>query len=229
MLLMKQTIIMLVVAVFLLRPLRAGETSGPTHRVSFSGEVAKLMRECGVRITSSLSRKKPAFVGKVSEFPVELPAADFGAAFVDVTDSSGARVLSILLDRPLFRDDTDCNLCLDKPTCETSVRRSGTALWIHHWAWIAEKICYADMPYWDSHQKKLTRADAPFLEIRSAKNPTLLVTSGRMVNGCAGYGWLAFPKIPPEVKSGDTLTITVTHQTGDLWGPISTKTKYIVE
>ena len=127
MLLTKQRTIVLAVAVFLLHPLRAGETSGPTHRVSFSGELAKLMRECGVEITSSLSQKKPAFAGKVSDFPVELRAAEFGAAMVDVTDSSGARVLAILLDRPLFRDDTDCNLCLDKPTCETSIRRSGTA------------------------------------------------------------------------------------------------------
>jgi hypothetical protein len=229
MLLTKQTTIVLAVAVFLLHPLRAGETSGPTHRVSFSGEVAKLMRECGVEITSSLSQKKPAFAGKVSDFPVELRAAEFGAAMVDVTDSSGARVLAILLDRPLFRDDTDCNLCLDKPTCETSVRRSGTALRIHHWAWIAEKICYADMPYWDSHQEKLTCADAPFLKITSAKSPTPVVFSGKMVKGCGGYGWLAFPHLPPDVKRGDILSITVTHQTGDLWGPISTTAIYRVE
>ena len=53
--------------------------------------------------------------------------------------------------------------------------------------------------------------------------------SDKMVNGCSGFGWLAFPHLPPDVKRGDILTITVTHQTGDLWGPISTTVKYLVE
>jgi hypothetical protein len=67
------------------------------------------------------------------------------------------------------------------------------------------------------------------MEIRSAAKPGQAITATRMGSGCLGYGWMAFPEIPPELKKGDTLTISITHDTGDLWGKLSKTSKHVVE
>lgn len=128
---------LLAVALILMTPVMSMAEEKPerSHRFHVTGEVAGLIRGCHVSITSSLSQKEPRFVGKVTNLPVQLQSSDFGAAFVDVTDASGDRILAVLYDRPLFQGDTDAILELNKPKLDTSIRvHRGRTLLIHHWA-----------------------------------------------------------------------------------------------
>lgn len=204
------------------------DTPESTRQVALSGTLAALIPEYRISLTSSLSPGRHEFVGKGREFPIRLPVAKFGAAFIEITDTDGHRLLSVLFDRPLFQGNRDVTIRLDKPTLELSIRGERT-LQIDHWAWISEKVCYSDMPNWNEKEKRLVRAGKPVVEVARDKAPSQIMVRRTMRSGCMGYGWLAFLDLPADVKKGETLTVTVIHDTGDLWGRLSIASKHTVE
>jgi hypothetical protein len=201
------------------------------HQLSLSGTLPALIPEYRVSLISSLPRYSGyEFVARVKEFPIRLPAAKFGAAFIDVTDTDGHRAFSILFDRLLFQDDRDATLRLDKPTLGLSIR-GGRALRIHHCAWIAEKVCYGDMPNWNEKEKRLACARRPIVVITrdNAPSRTLVTETMRAGGFCYGCGWFAFPELPRDIKNGETVIVTVSHDTGDLWGRLAITSKHTVD
>ena len=199
-----------------------------TRQLALAGPLAALIPEYRVSLTSSLSVTDKLMGGRVKEFPIRLPTAKFGAAFIEFTDTDGRRALSVLFDKPLFEGNRDVTLSLDKPTLKLSIHGE-RELQIHHWAWVSEKVCYADMPKWNEKTKRLVLAGNPVLEVARDKAPNQVIITHKMHGGCMGFGWIGFIELPDEVKNGETVIVTVTHDTGDLWGKMSVTSRHKVQ
>jgi hypothetical protein len=88
---------------------------------------------------------------------------------------------------------------------------------------------YSDMPYWSNSARRFRPAGAPILEIAREKSPTQHILMRKMVSGCMGLGWIAFLELPDDIQNGDLVIVTVTHDTGDLWGKLSVTSRHKVQ
>jgi hypothetical protein len=204
------------------------DSQEPTHQLALSGTLATLIPEYGVNVTSSLAITKILAVGPVKEFPVRLPTAKFGAAYIEFVNTRGQRAFSVLFDKPLFEGNRDVTLSLDKPRLQLSVHGE-RELEIYHRAWIGDGVMYSDMPCWNEKKKQLSVAGDPILTVARDKTPNQPFASRKMVGVCMGLGWVSFVRLPHDVKSGDTVIVTVIHDTGDLWGKLSTTIRHTVQ
>jgi hypothetical protein len=229
---MKPTVALTLLGIALLGALVAAERSkrGETPpRVRLEGDGAKLLDGHRVTFHSSRREVKPFSVA-AEEFPLEVATKDFGAAYLDIENKAGERVAAVLFDRPLVERFNDTHVNLGKPSLETTVWDQGRRLVVHNWAWIDKKVCYAAMPRQDHETGKLIEAVPPTVELRlrgeEQKSPLVVET---MKDGCCGYGWIAFVDLPDGAAKGTELTIRIVHDTGDLFGKLTSVKHHVVQ
>jgi hypothetical protein len=228
---MKPTIALTLLGVALLGAMVAAQRSKRGERpprVRLEGDAVKLLS--GHRVTFHSSRREvEPFTVAAEEFPLEVATKDFGAAFLDIQDQGGERVASIILTRPLMERFRDTFIRLDKPTFQTRIHRNWM---IDHAAWIGDEVKYASLPRWNRRTNRLTEAAPPRLEIRlrgESEKPPLVTQT--MDNGgvCRGCRWFAFVDLPEDVPKGTELSIRIMHDTGDLFGKLTSVTHHVVQ
>jgi hypothetical protein len=217
------------------------EKTEAVRRIALSGKVAELV---GQHRACLFNGAGPIFFGNVKDFPITLPVAKLilpppnksgklGAVFMEFKDPTDTRTLSIVVGGPLFASHKDVTIRLDRPALATTVgpTYNGLHMRVTHCAQPEKDVWYRDLPNWNRESKHLTRAKEPLIEIRLSDQPNRVLLNKRMQSDklCHSDGWSTIFDIPPDVQNGRTLIITVTHDTGDLWGKISNTKNYVVE
>jgi hypothetical protein len=220
-------------------PCNAADEKTPTVccRLSFFGEVWSQLTDQRI-VVDDFKRNYP-FSGGVKDFPAVISFEKDLGLFIAFKDSADKRIFCLAVPPNTLRDQKDLTIALRKPDVSIQVYSPGRhseektkrSIRISCCAQLDNHVQYADLPYWDRQKKVFSAAKDPQLEVVAVDKPDRVLLEKTVECGdyCRGFCWETLWDLPPEVPNGRKLRITVTHDTGDLWGVISTTTEFSPE
>jgi hypothetical protein len=211
---------------------RVADEPGNTRRIQLAGKVVEFVPQSQVNIYTPVGAQ-PALSLNVRDLLKGLPIATLRHAWLlEFEGNTGDRTLSVSFGSDVFKGDGDFVVRIEKPIVEVTVRPRRDKfrpLRIETHAPIQEKVWYEDLPHLSEKENRLTCAKAPQIEVRLADESRRVIADAPMEKAemCWGGGW--YLDLRPSPAEGQTLSITVSHDTGDLWGKISTTKEFVVE
>jgi|GEM_PF-5464810 len=201
--------------------------------VVLSGKAAPLFADAGAELRfhcyggpPAVSRNMPSNLA--GRYVTVLPSTSSGWCAIDVLDRKRRRLSWILVLSDKIKKQS---ISLDKPTPWIEVRQK------FEWDSIVVrfapeivpgKIRWTSLPYWNAATKKLTEAKPAVATIAAAKTPKQILGRDVMETQCWGIWWSGSFPLPEETKAGDRFVVTVTQDTGDLFGCIVARKEVIV-
>ena len=200
--------------------------------VVLSGKAAPLFADAGAELRfhcygsgPAVSRNMPSVLA--GGYVTLLPPKSFDWCAMDILDRKGRRLSWILV---LSEKTKKRSISLGKPTPWIEVKQDAfeSDLLVRFAPEIAPgEIRWTSLPYWNAATKELTEAKPPVATIASAKSPKQILGRDVMDTDCWGIWWSGYFPLPEETKPGDKFLVTVTQDTGDLFGCIVARKEVI--
>ena len=201
--------------------------------VVLSGKAAPLFANSGAELRfhcyggpPAVSRNMPSNLA--GGYVTLLPSTSSGWCAMDVLDRKGRRLSWILV---LSEKTKKQSISLDKPTPWIEVRQDkfDSALNVRFAPEIMPgEIRWTSLPCWNVETRELTEAKPPVATIASAETPKQILSRDVMDTDCWGIWWSGYFPLSEETTPGDKFVVTVTQDTGDLFGCIVARKEVIV-